>query len=164
MKISIIVASASNGVIGNEDGIPWHYSSDLKHFRETTIGHPVIMGRQTFDNIQSKIGGPLPGRINIVLTQSRRSYNDESVQVAEDIDQALNIADKTEANTVYVAGGRSIYKQFFEQNLADELIITRIPEAFDGDVYWPGPESADLKQVNSEEIGEGLEVITYNLD
>ena len=54
MKISIIVAIASNGVIGNEDGIPWHYSSDLNHFRETTIGHPVIMGRQTFDNIQSR--------------------------------------------------------------------------------------------------------------
>ncbi len=122
------------------------------------------MGSQTFDNIQSEIGGPLPGRINIVLTRSRRSYNDESVQIAEDIDRALNIAEQTEANTVYVAGGRSIYNQFFEQDLADELIVTRIPEAFDGDVYWPGPELDDLKQVNSEEIGEGLEVTTYNLD
>jgi len=158
MELAIIVAVAENGVIGADGEMPWHYSADLQHFRRETTGHPVILGRTTFEAIADRIGGPLPDRTNIVLTTSDPDVA-EGVVVAEGIEAALDAARATGAGTAYVVGGQSVYEQFLPR--ADRLLVTHIPESYEGDTYWPGHDEDRWVETDRESIGKHLDVVTY---
>lgn len=134
MKLSLIAAVAANGVIGADGGIPWQYPEDLKHFKQTTTGHPVIMGRLTFESIQRDLDGPLPERLNIVLTTTPQRLPD-SVTAVRSTAAALAKAEASGASMAYVVGGATVYEQFLPQ--ADELLLTELTAAFDGDTVFP---------------------------
>ncbi|MDS0222381.1 dihydrofolate reductase [Haloarcula sp. S1AR25-5A] len=134
MKLSLIAAVAANGVIGANGGVPWQYPEDLTHFRQTTTGHPVVMGRRTFESIQRDLGGPLPNRSNIVLTTTPQRLPD-AVTAVTSTAAALREADDSDAATTYVIGGATVYEQFLPQ--ADELLLTEIDTAFNGDTVFP---------------------------
>ncbi|PSQ32421.1 dihydrofolate reductase [Halobacteriales archaeon SW_10_68_16] len=158
MEVAIIVAVAKNGVIGADGEMPWYYPADLQHFKRETTGHPVILGRTTFEAIADRLGGPLPDRTNVVLSGSDPDVP-EGVVVAEGIEAALAAARETGADTAYVVGGATVYEQFLPR--ADRLLVTRVPESVEGDTYWPGHDADRWVETGRESIGEDLEVVTY---
>ncbi len=143
MIISIIAAVAKNNVIGNKNSLPWHLPADMKHFKETTMGHCLIMGQNTHQSI----GRPLPGRTNIVLTFDE-DYNSKGCTVVTSTDEALRVASAKDEKEVFIIGGASIYKQFFE--IADKLYITKINKSFKGDVSFPEIDSKKWRLVTCE--------------
>ena len=160
MYVSLVAAVAANGVIGADGEMPWHYPADLARFKETTMGHPVVMGRRTYDSIAARLGGPLPGRTNVVLSRRDDLVLPEGAVHARGIEAALEAAGEAlddDRETVYVAGGASVYEQFLDR--ADELRLTEIPERPDGDTYFPefGPE---WTETDRETDGE-LAFVTY---
>ena len=130
MKISIIVAVAENGVIGSGGKIPWHIPEDLKHFKEVTIGHHIIMGRKTFESI----GHPLPGRTNLVISSSD-NYTPEGVKVFKTVEEGIEFARLSGEEELMVIGGESIYKKTLP--LADNLYLTKVSEKYEGNVFFP---------------------------
>ena len=167
-KIVLVAAVAENSVIGADGEIPWHYPEDLQHFKETTMGSPVVMGRRTYESIERDLGGPLPGRTNVVLSRQESLSLPEGAVHAQDAEEALEKAAEalevddeetagTNDGTIYVAGGQAVYEQFLDR--ADELVVTEIPESPDGDSYFPeiGPE---WEEVEREEEGE-LSFVRY---
>lgn len=128
MKISVIVAMAANRVIGHENRLPWHLPADLKHFKATTLGKPVVMGRRTWESI----GRPLPGRTNIVITRDT-AYTAEGCVVVHSLDEAIRAAG--EAAEVMIIGGAGLYRQAL--SLADTLYLTLIHGEFAGDTHFP---------------------------
>lgn len=143
MKISLIVAMASNRAIGINGQMPWHLSADLKRFKKITMGSPVIMGRKTFE----AIGRPLPGRANIIVSRNR-NYRQAGCQVCTDIAEALALhADKDE---VFVIGGASLYQACLPN--ADLLYLTVIDKAFAGDTYFPEIQSQHWRELERQEI------------
>ncbi|WP_254840287.1 dihydrofolate reductase [Natronomonas marina] len=160
MKVVLVAAVAENGVIGSDGGMPWHYPEDLRQFKETTMGHPVVMGRRTYESIASRLGGPLPGRTNVVLSRQDSLDLPEGAVHARSIDEALSAAEAAlddDREAVYVVGGATVYEEFLDR--ADELRITEIPESPDGDTRFPdiGEEWA---ATDRERAGE-LTVVTY---
>lgn len=126
MTVSLIVAVSRNGVIGNEGKLPWRLPADLKRFKQLTMGHPILMGRKTFESI----GKPLPGRTNIVITR-QKDFQACGATVAHSLEEALQMCEN-EAE-VFVIGGAEIYKQALP--LADHIYLTRIGQDFQGDTY-----------------------------
>jgi len=139
--VSIIVAMDENGLIGANGGLPWHLPADLARFKRTTMGRPVIMGRKTHESI----GRPLPGRRNIIVTRNR-DYRAPGCEVVHSLDEALKRCPEGEC---FVIGGAKLYEQALPR--ADRLYITRIGEAFEGDVRFPSFDAADWRLVSSEE-------------
>jgi dihydrofolate reductase len=160
MERVIIAAVAENGVIGKNGDIPWHYPDDFKHFKETTYGHPVIMGRATYESLPDDYR-PLPSRTNIVL--SRSDMDGSGIVNAHSIDGALDAAANKDTDTAYIAGGASIYEQFLEQGLVDKMVLTEIPEEPDGDTYFPDWDEDLWNEVKHEESGD-LTFVTYVYD
>jgi dihydrofolate reductase len=139
--------------------MPWYYPEDLRHFKETTLGHPVVMGRVTYDSIVEMTGGPLPDRLNIVLSHSLDSPEEENVVIADSLDDALSIAEETSSHDVFIAGGASVYEQAFPY--ATRLVITEIPDSPDGDTYFPDWD--DSKWALSDQRTDGeLTFVTYH--
>jgi dihydrofolate reductase len=160
MDLTIIAAVANNGIIGSNGEIPWNYSEDLRHFKETTLGHPVIMGRKTFESIKEQVGGPLSDRINIVL--SRESPNlPESVLLASSIEEALQKARMYtgECEPAFIIGGAEIYRQFLPH--ADRLLITKIPDEYNGDTYFPDYNNEDWKIIERNKVGD-ITIVEYS--
>jgi len=166
MDLALVAAVAENGVIGADGGMPWHYPADLKRFRETTTGHPVIMGRRTFERIVARLGEPLPERTSVVLTTrgpegigaDPRVVDEGDVLVVDSIGAAIDAAEDAGANVAYVIGGGSVYEQFLPR--ADRLVLTEIPEAYEGDTYFPEFDREAWTEVAREEQ-EGLAFVTY---
>ena len=138
MKISIVVAMASNGVIGRDNELPWHLPADLQHFKETTMGKPILMGRKTWESI----GRPLPGRTNIVITRDT-AYRAEGCVVVNSIDAALEAS--SGQDEVMVIGGAEFYRQVLP--LADTIYLTRIHATISGDTCFPELNVADWREV-----------------
>jgi dihydrofolate reductase len=138
MKISIVVAMAANRVIGQDNQLPWHLPADLKHFRQTTMGKPILMGRKTYESI----GRPLPGRTNIVITRDS-AYSAAGCEVVNSIDAAIAAAG--EQDEVMVIGGAELYRQVLPR--ADTIYQTRIHEAFAGDTFFPEISNSEWHQV-----------------
>jgi len=138
MKISIIVAMAANGVIGRDNQLPWHLPADLKHFKQTTMGKPILMGRKTWESI----GRPLPGRTNIVITRDS-TYSAAGCEVVNSIDAAITAAG--EQDEVMVIGGAELYRQVLPDT--DTIYLTRIHKAFDGDTHFPDIRNTEWHQV-----------------
>lgn len=120
----------NNRGIGKGNRIPWHLSADFKHFKETTWGHHLIMGRKTYESI----GLPLPGRTIIILSQNR-GYQASNCLIAYSIEDALNLARNNGEVEVFIAGGAEIYAQTLE--LADRLYLTFVQTESDADVFFP---------------------------
>ena len=143
MVVSLIVAVSSNGVIGRDGGLPWRLSNDLKHFKKLTMGHHLIIGRRTWD----EVGKPLPGRTMVVVTRSRR-FAPEGVRVAHSLEEALDIA--RDDDEPFIGGGAHIYRMALENNLVDRLYITRVRAEVDGDTFFPDINLDDWKLVSEE--------------
>lgn len=145
--ISLIYAQSRNGIIGRDGGLPWHISSDLKRFKQLTLGKPVIMGRKTWDSLPGK---PLPGRVNIVVTR-QRGFTAEGAVVAKAVDAALQAAG--DVPEICVIGGAEIYRQFLP--LAQRIYVTEIDLDVDGDAHAPVLEAAQWKLVTEEQHEQG---------
>ena len=131
MKLTAIVAMAPNRVIGRDGSLPWHISEELKFFKSTTTGHPIVMGRKTYDSI----GKPLPKRENLVLTRDP-AWHADGVEV---IHRPADIRDLPLVSPeIFVIGGAQIYDFFLPQTT--ELLISHIHEAHEGDTYFPAYE------------------------
>ena len=147
MKLAMICAMSRNGVIGKDNGLPWNLPGDLKHFKQTTLGCPIIMGRKTWDSI----GHPLPGRTNIIVTRSSEIVSD-GIEIARSFRTALDLAKSnltSESTTeIFVIGGAEIYKEAFP--LASRLYLTRVDSFIDGDTYLEGFEEADWIEISSK--------------
>lgn len=134
MRLSLIVAMASNRCIGINNQLPWHLPDDLRYFRAVTMGKPVVMGRKTHESI----GRPLPGRPNIVITH-QDSYKPEGVEVASSLECAVEMAARlalqTDAEEAMVMGGAEIYRQMLP--LADRLYLTEVHADVEGDAFFP---------------------------
>ena len=126
--LTLVAAMGRNRVIGLNGDMPWHFSEDLKHFKRTTMGGVMIMGRKTFDSI----GRPLPGRRTIVITRSA-DWSHDGVEVVHSLEHALTAAG-AEA-PVFVVGGGEIYAQALP--LATRLVLTEIDDAPEGDTFFP---------------------------
>lgn len=150
-RIQIVVARASNDVIGKEGDMPWRLPSDLRHFKAVTLDAPVIMGRKTFQSI----GRPLPGRANIVVSRSGfRSDGVESVSTLEAaLDRGSELARQTGAGKVSVIGGGEIYRQALA--FADELHVTEVDAAIEGDTCFPPLDSDIWQKISSSEPVRG---------
>lgn len=143
MMISLIVAMDQNRVIGLNNDMPWHLPNDLRHFKDTTTGHTIVMGRKTFDSI----GRVLPNRKHIVLTRSNDSFPEE-VMVIRHLDAILDYAKANESEEVFVIGGGELFKQMLP--FANKLYLTIIEETFEGDVYFPPFNEADWHLIHKE--------------
>lgn len=126
--ISIIAAVARGGIIGSGNQMPWHIGEDLRRFKAVTLGHPVVMGRKTFESL----GRPLPGRTNVVITRNA-AYAAEGCTVVDSLEKALVLFPPEEE--VFVIGGGEIYRQAI--GLADRLYLTWVEADFDGDTRFP---------------------------
>jgi dihydrofolate reductase len=129
--LSLVVAQSRGRVIGAQGGIPWYMPADLKHFRELTTGRRVIMGRRTYDSIVAKLGGPLPNRINIVVTRDDH-YRADGAVVVHSLNEAIKQAGEGE---IMVAGGAVIFEQCLP--LADRIYLTQIEADITGDTFMP---------------------------
>ncbi|MCM3566890.1 dihydrofolate reductase [Neobacillus mesonae] len=127
--ISFIVAMDENRVIGRDNQLPWHLPEDLKFFKRTTMGHPIAMGRKTFESI----GKPLPGRDNLIITR-QKGYRAEGCKVFDSMDDFLEYCNK-QNEEIFVIGGAEIFKETFA--FANRLYITRIHHVFEGNTYFP---------------------------
>lgn len=125
--ISLIAAVDRNGLIGSEGKLPWHLPADLKHFKKLTIGHPVVMGRRTFESL----GKPLSNRRNVVLTKDYR-FKAEGAETVHSVEEALQILTEGE---VFVIGGAQVFKDFLPW--ADRIYLTVIDQEFAGDTFFP---------------------------
>ena len=133
MLISIIVAVSDNGVIGKDNQLLWRLPDDLKRFKKLTLGHPIIMGRKTFDSI----GKPLPGRTSIVVTRDK-NFSMEGIIVVHSVEEALQEAAKLETEETFVIGGGELYSLTLA--LADRLYITEVSTIISGDTYFNIPD------------------------
>lgn len=140
--ISFVVAVSRNGVIGREGGLPWHISSDLKRFKEITMGKPVVMGRKTWESLPRR---PLPGRRNIVITR-HGNYAAEGADVAASPEAAMLMV--PDAPEVAVIGGGEIYRLFWP--LVDRLYLTEVDLEVAGDTYFPAVDPAEWQEVSRE--------------
>jgi dihydrofolate reductase len=145
MIVSLIVAMDARGIIGRQGELPWHLPADLKRFKSLTLGHPVVMGRKTFESI----GRPLPGRTNIVISHDERYHAPDGVIVVNSFDAAM--ARCAAEEEVFVIGGESIYRLALER--ADRLYVTRVHAAVDGDARFPAPGLSGWKLVSEESHG-----------
>lgn len=133
--ITIIAAVAENGVIGRGDEIPWHISEELEHFKKTTVGHVVIMGRKTWDSLPDDFK-PLPGRLNLVITSDGTHVGATGTVFLPDVESAIKLAEENCVSS-FVIGGASVYRQVLEQGLADRILLSRVKAEYEGDVYFP---------------------------
>lgn len=145
VQLSIIAAIADNFVIGNKNDIPWYIPEDFKHFKQTTLGKPVIMGYNTWLSLPIK---PLPKRENIVI--SKEPIKIEGVKVFTDIPSAIEYAKSLDTNEVFIIGGASIYAQTIE--LADNLYLSHVKGNFEGDTYFPKFEIDNYNVVEEKEF------------
>lgn len=125
--VSIVVATAQNNVIGNDNDLIWHLPADLKHFKSVTSGSSILMGRKTYESI----GRPLPKRENIIITR-QTGLLIEGCVVVNSLQEAIN---KAESEEVFIIGGGEIYKQAME--IADKIYLTKIHQDFEGDTMFP---------------------------
>lgn len=139
---AIVVAAAENNVIGKDNGLIWHLPADLRHFKQITMGHPILMGRKTYESI----GKPLPGRTSVIVT-SQEDYVADGCIVAHSLQEALEEAKALDEN-VYIIGGAEIYKQALP--LTDTIYLTRLHHTFDGDVYFPELDDEEWETVARE--------------
>lgn len=145
--VSIIVAIAENGVIGDKNALLWNIKEDMRRFRTTTTGHPVIMGRKTFESI----GRPLPKRTNVVITRGDSTF--EGCEVAHSLEEAIAMFPQEEE--IFIIGGAQIYAQSL--SFADKLYLTIVHRDYEGDTSFPKFDMSEWREVAREEFERGEE-------
>ena len=143
-EISLVAAVADNGVIGADGGMPWHLPADLAHFKQLTMGKPVLMGRLTWESI----GKPLPGRVNLVLTRDP-AWQAEGAQRVASLDDALRAAQRSGASELMVIGGADVYRQALPRT--GRIYMTRVHAEPWGDTLFPELEPGDWEEVARRE-------------
>jgi dihydrofolate reductase len=141
---SIIVAKSENNVIGKDNDLVWKMPADLKHFRSTTTGHFIVMGRKTLEATEK----PLPGRTSIVITR-QEDFRAEGCLVVHSLEEAYELGRKYGQEEVFILGGGEIYKQAMES--ADKIYLTEIKETFEGDTYFPEVDPEVWKETSRVE-------------
>jgi len=151
VTVTLVVAIAEDGVIGREGGLPWRLSTDMKRFKALTTGHPIVMGRKTWESFPKP--GPLPGRTNIVVARGRR-WQGEGAQVAHSLEAALEIAAAAPGGEdICVIGGGEVYGQAIGR--ADRLAVTHVEARVDGDTRFPAIDPAVWHAVAEERVPAG---------
>ena len=149
-----IAAVDRKGAIGKGGKLPWHYSADMKFFRETTTGHAVVMGRKTW----LTIGKPLKNRLNIILSRDSNIEPQESLLVLSDIESVISFSEKLSTD-LFVIGGAQIYQAFLPH--IEKWIITQVPLTVSGaDAFMPDGYLEGFKEVDSKSLGDNL-VVKY---
>ena len=159
MKLSLIYARASNGVIGHRNQLPWHLPEDMARFKRLTNGWPVIMGRKTWDSLPPRFR-PLPGRTNIVVTR-QPGWQAPGTSVASSVEDA--IAKCGEVAQAWIIGGAQIYAA--AEPLADNIEVTEIAQAFEGDAFAPQLGAQWVEAARESHVsasGLNFSFITYN--
>jgi dihydrofolate reductase len=184
MTLTLVVAMGANGVIGVDGGLPWRLPEDLAHFKQLTMGHPMVMGRTTFESI----GRPLPGRTTIVLTRDpewapagvpghgrlndtagvpghRRLDDTAGVEVASSLESALERAHQLD-DEVFVVGGEQVYAQALATGLVDLLCVTRVAASPEGDTWFPTIDWERWREVGRVPHGNdrgdpSFDIVTY---
>ncbi len=153
--VTLVVAMADNRVIGKDGKMPWHIPAELKHFKEYTMGKPIIMGRKTFDSI----GKVLPGRTNIIITR-QEDYFKEGALVVSNVKDALKFGQKIEEE-VCVIGGATIFTECLPK--ADRIVLTKIHFQPEGDTFFPEIEESAFKLVSETPYPESSETPSYSI-
>jgi len=143
-EISIIAAVADNYAIGKANNLPWHLPADLKHFKELTSGHAVVMGKRTFESLPK---GPLPNRRNIVLTSVMSEGVNEGYFEADSLEDAVYLCEKEQK--VFIIGGATVYKQSI--NKVNTMYITWVHKEFNADTYFPEINFDEWNEVSRED-------------
>ena len=147
-RIAIVVAiSRKNRAIGKGGKLLWHIPEDMRRFKALTMGHPVIMGRKTFESIVSHRGGPLPGRANIVVTRNP-DYTYEGATIVSSLEEGLALARTLDAEEIHIGGGAELYAQALP--FVDRLYLTLIDDEKDADSFFPEYEREFTAVISSE--------------
>jgi len=157
-RLHLIYARAANGVIGKDGSLPWHLPEDLAHFKRTTLGCPVIMGRKTWDSLPPRFR-PLPGRTNVVVTR-QKDWQESGAQLARDMPHALQICEQSE--DVWVIGGAQLYA--LAEPLACTAVVTEIEQDFEGDAFAPRLGTAwseVMRERHVNDAGLAYSFVTY---
>ena len=160
MKISLISAVATNGVIGRQNDLPWHLPDDFAFFKRKTSHHPIIMGRKSLE----ALGKPLPNRTNIVITRNA-DFDVAGVTVVHTLDDAIAEAKAVNQDQIFVIGGAEIYAMAL--SVATTLYLTEIHKAYDGDAYFPAFDKDEWEEVSrvshpaDERHEVGFDFVTY---
>jgi len=157
MPLSIIAAIGKNNELGKKNDLLWHLPVDMKHFRETTRGHTVIMGQKTFESLAQdengrQVGRLLPNRRNIILTLDK-TFEKEGAEIVYSVPETMDLISKTTKpdEEIFVIGGGQIYKLFID--LADKLYITHVEETFpDAEIFFPVIDETKWQKIKSEKI------------
>ncbi len=148
MEKIIIVAFDNNNVIGINNELPWSLPLDLKRFQKHTKGFPCIMGRKTYESIIAKIGKPLPGRENIVVSSTLLGPQPENVIIASSFDDAIRLAKETKKDKMFFIGGERIFKEALE--VADMIMLTKVINSYKGDAFFPELKHTDWEAGENE--------------
>lgn len=161
--VAIVVAIGKNRELGDGNTLLWHIPDDLKRFRRLTLGHPIIIGRKTFESILAVLGKPLPGRTNIVLTRDK-NWKHDGVLVADTLEKALDIArQQPGADEIHIGGGALVYEQALP--FVDRLYLTLVDDAKPADAFFPEYEHLFTKKISEESHEwEGLKYRWVNLE
>src|SRR5262245_62425765 len=154
MDVVLVAAVAENGVIGRDNGLPWRLSTDMKRFKATTMGKPIVVGRKTWESFPRR---PLPGRLNIVVSRDR-AYRADGAETVTSLDDALNLAEERSrgvvgADQIVIGGGGEIYRQAMGR--ADRLHITHVMADVEGDTRFPAIDPVVWEVVSTEEHPAG---------
>lgn len=166
-EIFHVVAMAQNKVIGKDNHLPWHFSADLKFFKQLTMENAVIMGRKTFESIVERLGKPLPNRKNIVLTRQSQAEISSKNLIKEDwfavgsMEEALKLI--PEGKKGFIIGGAEVYRQTIDK--IDGIYLTKIHQDFEGDAFYPGVP-AGFKVVSCQKLQDNplIEILFYQAD
>lgn len=152
LPLVMVLAVAENGVIGRGQALPWDLPDDLQHFKRTTLGRPVLMGRKTFESV----GRPLPGRMNIVITRDP-NWSAPGVRAVQNLDDAIALATDQAlldgADALMVIGGAEIYRLALPR--AQRIVLTEVHGAVDGDAFFDLSQLADWQEVSRERFAGG---------
>lgn len=156
MKKIIIAAVAKNNIIGKSNGeMPWHLKEEFEHFKNTTLGHPIIMGKKTFESL----GSPLGGRLNIVVSKNSSSVKkNEGYVVLNSLNQAFEFCKARDYESAFVIGGGEIFNAAIKD--ADEMIISHLDFEAEGDIYFPQIDM-NIWQISSREKRKDFEIVHY---
>lgn len=160
MIISLIAAIGGQRQLGKDNKMLWHIKEDFKHFKETTMGHTLLMGRKTFESI----GRPLPGRRTLILTRDK-SYKAEGCETVHDLTEAIELAKGRGESEFFVAGGGEVYTQTLD--IADKLILSFVDYQGEADAFFPEVDygkwnEVDRKAFNALEKSPAWELVTYS--
>jgi dihydrofolate reductase len=150
----IIAAIAENGVIGNKGAIPWHSKEDFKHFKNTTMGFPIIMGRKCFESL----GKPLTGRLNVVISRNQGYNPGGDAVLVRSVEESFLLCSERNYEKAFIIGGGEIYRQSISE--ADEMIISKMKLNVEGDAYFPEIDAEEWKTESETDMGEFI-VIHY---